>query len=135
MNIKLPNIKDHDSSKIKVDFTNNSFDLKVLDFEKKNWRLTIPKLHASIKADQSNIKVKQNYIFINLAKEGMGSWTDLTLKKKFDPLKGVDKKEDPQQGMMNMMKRMYEDGDDNMKKTITEAWTKARETPPGKKDI
>ena len=28
---------------------------------------------------------------------------------------------------MNMMKKMYEDGDDNMKRTIAEAWTKAND--------
>ena len=97
--------------------------------------MTIPKLHGLIKPEKSNIKIKQNYIFINLAKDGIASWTDLHYNKKFDPLKGVDKKEDPQQGMMNMMKRMYEEGDDNMKRTIGEAWTKAKDTPPGKNNL
>lgn len=30
-------------------------------------------------------------------------------------------------GLMKMMQKMYEDGDDNMKKTISEAFVKARE--------
>ncbi len=29
-----------------------------------------------------------------------------------------------------MMKKMYEEGDDNMKKTIAEAWTKAQTEKP-----
>ena len=33
-----------------------------------------------------------------------------------------DKNADPQASLMNMMKQMYNDGDDNMKKTIAEAW-------------
>ena len=41
--------------------------------------------------------------------------------------KKEDLKEDPSAGMMNMMKKMYEDGDDNMKRTIAEAWTKAND--------
>lgn len=28
---------------------------------------------------------------------------------------------------MNMMKKMYEEGDENMKRTIAEAWTKAQD--------
>ena len=32
---------------------------------------------------------------------------------------------------MNMMKKMYEDGDDNMKRTIAEAWTKAQDKKDG----
>ena len=34
---------------------------------------------------------------------------------------------DPQAGLMNMMKKMYEDGDENMKRSIAEAWTKAND--------
>ena len=29
---------------------------------------------------------------------------------------------DPQESMMNMMKKLYQDGDDEMKKTIAQAW-------------
>ena len=125
----MPNIKNIDQSNIKATFTSDSFDLQIHGYENKNWRFTIPKLHSKIKAEKSNIKIKQNYIFVNLAKDGMGVWTELTFSKKFDPLKKLDKKEDPQEGLMNMMKRMYEEGDDNMKRTIGEAWTKARENP------
>ena len=34
---------------------------------------------------------------------------------------------DPQAGLMNMMKKMYEEGDSNTKKSIAEAWTKAND--------
>ena len=33
---------------------------------------------------------------------------------------------------MNMMKKMYEEGDDNMKRTIAEAWTKSQDKKGGK---
>jgi calcyclin binding protein len=42
----------------------------------------------------------------------------------------TDKKEDfsdPNASIMNMMKKMYEEGDDTMKKTIAEAWTKSKD--------
>lgn len=46
-----------------------------------------------------------------------------------------DKKEDkdanPGDSLMNMMKKMYEEGDDNMKRTIAEAWSKSQNKKPG----
>ena len=34
----------------------------------------------------------------------------------------AEPKGDPQESMMNMMKKLYQDGDDEMKKTIAQAW-------------
>ena len=34
---------------------------------------------------------------------------------------------DPQAGLMNMMKKMYDDGDDDMKRTIAKAWTESQD--------
>lgn len=35
--------------------------------------------------------------------------------------------DDPSKSIMSLMKQMYEDGDDEMKKTIAKAWTEARD--------
>ena len=35
----------------------------------------------------------------------------------------MDKK-DPQAGLMDLMKNMYQEGDDEMKRTIAQAWQK-----------
>jgi hypothetical protein len=37
--------------------------------------------------------------------------------------------------MMSMMKKMYEEGDENMKRTIAEAWTKANDKSGPQKDF
>lgn len=37
-----------------------------------------------------------------------------------------DDKKDPSAGIMDMMRDMYEDGDDQMKRTIAEAFSKSR---------
>ena len=53
-----------------------------------------------------------------------------TLSKKSkedDPVKGGD----PSAGLMDMMKKMYDEGDENMKRTIAEAWTKAQDKKSG----
>uniref|UniRef100_A0A0M3HM17 SGS domain-containing protein n=1 Tax=Ascaris lumbricoides TaxID=6252 RepID=A0A0M3HM17_ASCLU len=33
-----------------------------------------------------------------------------------------DEKADPQESLMNMMKQLYDEGDDEMKRTIRKAW-------------
>ena len=38
-----------------------------------------------------------------------------------------DEKADPQESLMTMMKKMYEEGDDEMKRTIGKAFTESRE--------
>lgn len=38
-----------------------------------------------------------------------------------------DPSEDPQAGIMNLMKKMYDEGDDDMKRTIAKAWTESQD--------
>ena len=42
---------------------------------------------------------------------------------KINPDKLGGKNEDPQASLMNMMKEMYNTGDDEMKRTIAKAWS------------
>lgn len=39
----------------------------------------------------------------------------------------VDKDEDPGVGLMKLMQQMYNDGDDEMKRTIAKAWHESQE--------
>ena len=39
----------------------------------------------------------------------------------------VDKDEDPGVGLMKLMKQMYDEGDDEMKRTIAKAWHESQE--------
>ena len=39
----------------------------------------------------------------------------------------MDKDEDPGGSLMNLMKQMYQDGDDEMKRTIAKAWHESQE--------
>ncbi|KAM5238337.1 calcyclin-binding protein isoform 3-T3 [Ctenodactylus gundi] len=38
-----------------------------------------------------------------------------------------DAETDPSEGLMNVLKKIYEDGDDDMKRTINKAWVESRE--------
>ena len=75
---------------------------------------------------------------ITLAKKDKEHWDDLKEKASAFKMKGLDKKEkdkseDPQASLMNMMKEMYESGDDEMKKVIAQSWTKAHDEQTKKK--
>lgn len=39
----------------------------------------------------------------------------------------LSKDSDPSAGLMNIMKKMYESGDDDMKRMIAKAWTEGQE--------
>jgi len=126
--VPLDGIGSHDKSKISCNFTSTSFDLIVTDFtDGKSYRLLNDNLEKEIDVSKSKYIIKPNKIIIKLGKvKGEYSydyWTDLTAKKKKEN-KGT--KEDPAAGIMDMMKEMYDNGDDNMKKMIGETMYKQR---------
>jgi calcyclin binding protein len=128
--VPLTGIGSHDKSKISCNFTSTSFDLIVSDFtDGKSYRLLNDNLEKEIDVSKSKYTVKPNKIIIKLGKvKGEYSydyWTDLTAKKKKTENKGKNK-EDPTAGIMDMMKEMYDNGDDNMKKMIGETMYKQR---------
>ena len=80
--------------------------------------------------------IKPHKIIIKLGKVkgeygSYDHWTELTSKKK--KTKDTNKsKDDPTAGIMDLMKDMYENGDDNMKKMIGETMYKQRTGQLGK---
>lgn len=114
-----------DQEKIEADFKAMSFDIKFHDVQGKNFRCAIPKLHKEIVPEKCKVLVKPTRIIITLVKASKGNWLDLHFKE--DKLKpNLDKERDPMAGIMDLMKNMYDEGDDEMKKTIAKAWTDAR---------
>eukprot|EP01034_Spumella_vulgaris_P031339 gene31339-38716_t len=114
--------------RVNVEFTKNSFDLTVIDLHGKSYRLLKNNLEKDIVPDQSTFIVKKNKLVIKLRKVkgeySFDQWTTLTNKKKKEEVE--KSKKDPMGGIMDMMKTMYEDGDENMKKVIGEAMLKSR---------
>jgi calcyclin binding protein len=58
------------------------------------------------------------------------NWSHVTEQEKKITEKSMPKMDDaadPQEGLMSMMKKMYEEGDDEMKRTISKAFTESRE--------
>eukprot|EP00956_Cyclotella_meneghiniana_P030628 scaffold77778_cov54-Cyclotella_meneghiniana.AAC.4 len=133
--IPLDSIGSHDKSKISCQFTPSSFDLIVLDYDNNtNYRLLNDNLEHDIDVTKTKYIIKPNKIILKLGKikgeYSYDSWTQLTAKKKKE--KGSGKKDDPAAGIMDLMKDMYESGDDNMKKMIGETMYKQRMGQLGK---
>lgn len=123
----LPAIGDLGKDNINLKTTKESLELSVENYDGKNYKFSVDKLHSAIDSEASSYILKKDKIVIKLVKKTNSPWSKLEYDEKADFKKEKDKKEDPQQGLMKMMQKMYEEGDDNMKKTIAEAFTKARE--------
>jgi len=130
VDIRMKGVEALSADAVVCDFTRESFDLKVMGFEGKNHRMLKTNLDKDIIPGESSVKIKKNHVIVVLkkvkGKYGFDSWTDLCAKGKRRPTQTEEKKSDPQAGIMDMMKDMYDDGDENMKKIIGEAMYKAQ---------
>ncbi|VDO05669.1 unnamed protein product [Haemonchus placei] len=76
----------------------------------------------------SSFQVKTDMLLVMMKKKNEGKkWEELTKleydqKQKRKPKFDDKLDDDPQASLMNMMKQMYEEGDDEMKRTIRKAW-------------
>ncbi|KAL0305493.1 UNVERIFIED_CONTAM: Calcyclin-binding protein [Sesamum radiatum] len=114
-----------DQEKIEADFKPMSFDIKFHDVQGKNYRYAVPKLNKEIVPEKCKVLVKPKRVVVTLVKASKGNWLDLHFKE--DKLKpSLDKEKDPMAGIMDLMKNMYEEGDEEMKRTIAKAWSDAR---------
>lgn len=111
---------------VTCDWTKDSFDLKIHGFNGKNYRLVKENLDKDIVPEECKVVVKKDKVILRLKKlKGEFSyeqWTDLVAKRP-----KANKSKDPTAGIMDMMKDMYDSGDDSMKKAIGEAMMKSRE--------
>lgn len=118
------------SENIKTNFTTKSVELQVYDLENKNYIFTINNLMGKIVPDKSYSKAKTDMVVMFLKKESSSNWqyiTEAERKSHDTKMPELDENEDPGQSLMNLMKKMYDEGDDEMKKTIAKTWMEARE--------
>ena len=123
-----------DKNNIDCEFNDQAVDLRILHFNGKNLRLKIAPLNGLIDPAACKIKVKSNSLTIEMVKSKSKHWDDIKEKKKAQgdnssssSSKKDEKEGDPSASLMNMMKELYETGDDNMKRTIAESWQKANQ--------
>jgi calcyclin binding protein len=127
--VELPRVGSIPRDAITCHFTKSSVDLIVRNLDNKSYRLYKDNLDKDVDPTKCKIIVKSNKILVKLAKvksSEYGSydyWTQLTAKKSRTS-KAEKKKEDPSASIMQLMRDMYEDGDDSMRKVIGETMLK-----------
>lgn len=135
---ELPN----ESFELKLE--KNGIFFKISNFNGKNMIFSIKELSEGINSEKSYYKAKSDMVVLFLKKTNTGdNWKhlkradkDAAEKPKFAPK--AEDNADPSAGLMSMMKQMYEEGDDDMKRTIAKAWTESnskRSEELGKLDL
>ncbi|RWW18911.1 hypothetical protein GW17_00017080 [Ensete ventricosum] len=124
-------IEDAEQEKVDTVLKSMSVDIKFHDIHGKNYRFAIPKLNKEILPEKCKLVVKPNKVIVTLVKASKGNWLDLHLKEDkvltflmiyyifawfaiFNFVTWVS------------LQNMYEEGDDEMKRTIAKAWSDAR---------
>lgn len=128
--ITLPEVETLPEGNVSTKFTSNSLELRVLGLKSKNYQFQMVHLLRPILPESSSVKVKTGKLTILLKKGKEVNWSCLTAtaensKNKTQQPK-LDDGKDPGDGIMDMMKKMYDEGDDEMKRTIAKAWTESR---------
>ncbi|KAK2584650.1 hypothetical protein KPH14_006997 [Odynerus spinipes] len=127
--VQLKDVHTLPSEAITCDFTEKSMDLRIRGLNNKNYHLPINNLCEDIDTEKSHIKVKTDMVVVYLAKKSPKTWSHVTgVEKRIKEAKtpsvpDIGDDSDPGASFMNLMKKMYQEGDDEMKKTIAKAWT------------
>lgn len=133
--VTLSGVHEIPSENVKSVFGTRRLELTVNALAGKNHSLLITNLMNDVLPESSYHKVKTDMVVVFLRKANTANWSHITeLEKKAKEPK-VPKPEvdggDPSASLMNMMKQMYDEGDDEMKRTIAKAWTEARDKQTG----
>jgi calcyclin binding protein len=113
---------------VRAKFKDKSFEVEVKAPKGKVYSLVITDLFEPIVPDGSFVKLKSGTVIVTLKKSSTKEWSCLTaierkLKDAREPkTPKMDKSEDPGASLMGLMKQMYQDGDDDTKRTIAKAW-------------
>lgn len=118
------------SENVEVNFKQRSFSVLVKDLDGKNHQFAILNLLSPIDTNESCKKVKTDMLLIMCKKQTLKKWECLTQIEKQSKEKdkpAVNENADPSDGLMSMLKKIYSDGDDEMKRTINKAWSESQE--------
>ncbi|XP_011201500.1 calcyclin-binding protein [Bactrocera neohumeralis] len=131
--VTLEGVQNIDESNVVATFNENSMVLHVSDLNGKDYGLTINNLLDSINVEKSYRKVKQGMVAIYMKKNNEGKhWDHLTtiqkrLKQKLDDEFKSSDDGNPENALVNIMKKMYNSGDSKTKQMIAKAWTEGQQ--------
>jgi len=117
--------------RIHVSVQPKSVDFQARDIAGKNYEFSVKGLSHPVSPEGSEFKVKKDQILLLLKKQNEGkAWgyvTEIEMQHKEKSKPKFDDKDDPSTSVTKMMKQMYDEGDDDMKRTISKAWYEAQE--------
>jgi len=135
--VTINGVQTLETDKVTLNCESRKFELTASDLDGKNYVLSIENLLSDINVEKSHHKVKTDMVVVFLKKVHEGNkWSFVTItEKQINDIKAIknagdDKPSDsadPTAGLMTMMKKLYEDGDDSMKREIAKAWTQAND--------
>lgn len=128
--ITLPEVETLPEENISSKFTKSSIELRVLGLKGKNHQFQMIHLLHPIIPESSSVKIKTGKVSMLLKKEREENWSCLTSTENLKATKQepkYDESKDPGESIMGLMRKMYDEGDDEMKRTIAKAWTESRE--------
>ncbi|OHT02929.1 hypothetical protein TRFO_29875 [Tritrichomonas foetus] len=140
--IILSKIEGAGEAEIEFEPTERGFQICIIREKqnKPNLKLTVQPLYKKINPSESKYTIRNDRITITLAKKKNTSWmklkkSSLDKKPKSSPADNSKAKDDPNGALMDMMKKMYDEGDDEMKRTISKAMWEAQHKKPDEKDL
>lgn len=128
--ITLKDVHKIPSENVEITFKERSFSVLVKNLDGKNHQLTLLNLLYPINEKDSYKKIKTDMVLVMCKKQSTEKWECLTKVEKQSKEKdkpNTDDNSDPSEGLMNMLKKIYSEGDDEMKRTINKAWTESQE--------
>jgi len=111
--------------KIMTEFGADSFRIICTDVGKIDYEITVKGLLHPVDPEKCVAKPKSDSLLVMLKKRKEGqTWGSLLKldKSKQPKAPNFEDNTDPQDSLMKMMKQMYDEGDDDMKRTMRKAW-------------
>lgn len=129
--VELKDVHQLPKEAVTYDVTERSVDIRVSSLDKKIYRLTVNNLCEDVDAEKSHIKIKTDMIVVYLTKLNQKHWSHITsVEKRISEAKTplvpeLEDNNDPGGNLMDLLKKMYDDADDEMKKSIAQAWAES----------
>jgi calcyclin binding protein len=137
--VTVPGVEKIPSDRVTCKYTAKSLNLFVHDVQGKDYELVVQGLLFAIDPETSLFKIKKDTVLLMLKKQKESqNWSSVTeQEQKTKDKKALDKPspkaggEDPNASLMSLMKQMYDEGDDEMKRTIKKAWCESQDKKAG----
>ncbi|XP_016103966.1 calcyclin-binding protein-like [Sinocyclocheilus grahami] len=128
--ITLKGVHTIPAENVEANFTERGFSVVVKDLDGKNHQMTVNNLLFPIIVAESSKKIKTDMVLVMCKKKSTKKWDCLTQVEKQSKEKdkpNLDENADPSEGLMSVLRKIYTDGNDEMKRTINQAWVESQE--------